>query len=271
MRQCPAAPAPAGPPWGVRLVASRCRMRCWADATGLPARLSQQLPIRAASNGWSPTFRPFSRTTDPVVRGTHIRASTSSDVQGAPMVLSRSANIQRHADRLAVVIMNLRPCPLRRAGRGSQVADNSVPSPAGHGSLLPAASAGSTAMRCLQGRKVIRPVAGKLQLICAATCGGCRPASPVHLHLPNRFCFDGPRDPHRNYRDIGDLGFFHAAELAVPTGRHYARDAGRRLNELSCFHDDFPTVISTLKCSRARGRRCRSLPAACGPAASIAG
>jgi hypothetical protein len=69
-----------------------------------------------------------------------------------------------------------------------------------------------------------------------------KPASLVHSHLLDRFGFDGPRDPHRNYRDIGDPFVFHPAELAVPTGRHCARNTGGCLNELRCFHDEFPVI-----------------------------
>ena len=59
------------------------------------------------------------------------------------------------------------------------------------------------------------------------------------LQLLDSFDFDGPRDPHRNDRDVGDPGCFHPAELAILSGCHSARDARRGLDKLSCFHDEF--------------------------------
>ncbi len=93
-----------------------------------------------------------------------------------------------------------------------------------------------------------RLYANRIATLCRLSRVSALRSSPVQLHLPDSFGFDGPRDPHRNYRDIGDPGLFHPAEFPVSTGRHCARDAGRRLDELRCFHDELPTVISTLKC-----------------------
>lgn len=58
----------------------------------------------------------------------------------------------------------------------------------------------------------------------------------LHLHLLGRLGFNGPRDLHRNGRDIGDSGGFHPPELAVLGGRHGAGNARCGLDKLSSFH-----------------------------------
>ncbi len=72
------------------------------------------------------------------------------------------------------------------------------------------------------------------------------------LCLPDSLGFDRLRDPHGDYGDVGDPGLFHPTEFAVAAGRHGARDAGRRLDELRCFHDEFPLVFPNPRIAQGR-------------------